>query len=413
MLSDTDKKALALRFCIMGSNWSKTGKIWFGAPSVWYSSPGKGKTSLWRRLARMLRTKEFPEGIPYECLKPGARGEGQFGVTPVPVKLADGSIGIDYPAPAYYKQRFASGLGVLNVGESNTAPPGYASALLALIQEREWGAWFVGEDGDSPYNRIWLVGDANPTDQAAGAWDIPMNFANRMGHYEYPGHTPVEWGEYMAAGARNDLDDPIDCDEEEARMLQVWPDVYSKAVGLVNAYVKAHPDAFCEDIQPDNPRASKAWASERTWEYATRIFATALARNLSDDLSDDLIGGFVGMENALTFSTYRNDLDLPDPIQFMNGDVPFEHSLQRLDRTYALLSSCKSRLTQKEEGKKTDKKLKQKWASALWRLLDVVSEDAADLAAPVVKTLWDEGVVGVEEAKPVLIKMEPVVRPTV
>ena len=82
----------------------------FGLPILLWGPPGIGKTGMIRAFARST-------GLPYERLSPAERGEGQFGVVPVPGE--DGRL--HYPPPDW-SQKFERG-GILFVDEINTAPP--------------------------------------------------------------------------------------------------------------------------------------------------------------------------------------------------------------------------------------------------------------------------------------------------
>ncbi len=87
----------------------------WGLPLIIWGDPGTGKTSFLKDSAK--RTS-----MAYERLSPAERGEGQFGVVPVP--HTDGFL--HYPAPAW-AQRFDNG-GVLFLDEINTGASGPAGS---------------------------------------------------------------------------------------------------------------------------------------------------------------------------------------------------------------------------------------------------------------------------------------------
>src|SRR3990167_2013961 len=79
-----------------------------GLPILLWGDPGSGKT---HNVARAVRRTT----LPYYRLSPGERGEGQFGVVPVPG--ADGFL--HYPAPDWASQLDDRNGGVIFLDEIN------------------------------------------------------------------------------------------------------------------------------------------------------------------------------------------------------------------------------------------------------------------------------------------------------
>ncbi len=92
--------------------------------------PGIGKSQRVKKLGAEL----FGDGMT-EVLSPGERGEGAFGVVPVP----NGDGYLHYPAPDWVKRFAESGRGLVFVDEINTAPPALQPALLGLILDGRIG----------------------------------------------------------------------------------------------------------------------------------------------------------------------------------------------------------------------------------------------------------------------------------
>src|SRR5260370_41568839 len=79
----------------------------WGLPVLWWGPPGVGKSAVIEEL-------EHRYGLPVETLSPGERGEGAFGVVPVPV---DGVL--RYPPPDWVT-RMADG-GIVFLDEISVA----------------------------------------------------------------------------------------------------------------------------------------------------------------------------------------------------------------------------------------------------------------------------------------------------
>lgn len=391
-----------LRACVltpMGQLFSDD-EAW-GYPALFHGPPGSSKTSTMNALANMCRyTHPAEKGqlvCPFENVKPGARGEGAFGCTPVPRERADGEIVLDFPAPTTIVEKFEHGVGFLLVDELNTAPPALQPPLLGLVQERELGVHKFGP-------RVRVFGATNTVDEAAGGWDIAPAVANRLCHFDWHDPKIEDWTQWLLGGATNDTTEIIDLDVEEQSTLVTWEQgAWARACGLVAGYMRARPEMFRQQPSSNDPQASRAWPSPRTWEYATRGMASAEVHGLSKSDRLTMVSAAVGATAASDLLKWEREQDLPDPALFLDGKVKFNHNPQRLDRTQAVLSACAA-LVKPESCQN-----RQARAAALWTFLGEISESAADLGAPVVGTLWKAKLVGMKEARPVLASMEAVV----
>jgi hypothetical protein len=77
--------------------------------------------------------------MPSELLSPGERGEGAFGVTPIPGIGQTGGMVLSYPMPDW-TEKFADGVGIVFVDEISSSPPSIQPYLLGLLQERRIGS---------------------------------------------------------------------------------------------------------------------------------------------------------------------------------------------------------------------------------------------------------------------------------
>ncbi len=357
----------------------------WGLPLLLWGEPGIGKTHLIAALARAY-------GLPLERLSPGERGEGQFGVVPVPG--ADGFL--HYPAPAW-AQRLAE-CGILFVDELNTAPPGsIQAALLGLIQLRILGSYQFGK-------RTRTLGAANEVADAAGGWDTPPALNNRFGHLPVDGLDAPAWvsGFLNKFQSGDETDTAIDAAKEEARVLAALPLQDARARGLVAGFVQRRPDL----LHKKPPKGSKirAWASRRSIDYATAALACAPIHGLTESETDELMGAFVGTPWVSEFRTWSANADLPDIEAYLDGKADFTVDTRRLDRTLAMLSACAAFVAPK-----TAVNRKARGAVA-WKLIGKVLDDAADIAIPAAIALVQANLVAhvVPEARPVLVRLDSV-----
>jgi len=333
--------------------------------------PGAAKTSIIAGLARSC-------GLAYERLSPAERGEGQFGVVPVPG--VDGYL--HYPAPAW-AQRFGAG-GVLFLDEINTASPALQAPLLGLTQLRTLGAHQFG-----PRTRV--IAAANETADAAGGWDLAPAIANRFCHIAFEGVPAQAWADALLTGFGRDAapaanEAPETAEACEARVTAAWPEAIAIARGLVAAFIVRRIDLLHVQPKAHDPGAARAWPSRRTWEYVTHALAGARIHDLSPDDTHTLIAGFVGDAAAVEFAVWRLAVDLPDPAALLDGRIKWQHTNARLDRTLAVLQSCTALVLPPTAVHRNDR------AAALWRLIALVAQDAPDMTLSAASALAGRGV---------------------
>lgn len=336
----------------------------WGLPAIGWGLPGVGKTkNIWAAAVRA--------NLPFERLSPAERGEGQFGVVPVPG--ADGFL--NYPAPEWVKKFQTAGGGVIFLDEANTAPPALQAPLLGLVQLRTLGAYVFPK-------RTRILAAANETADAAGGWDMAPALSNRFGHFDFEGLSPTDWVVGLIGGFANMDDAPaVDAETEEARVMKEWPVAIAMARGTVAGFIQRRPDML--HLQPNRASntASRAWPSRRSVEYATYALASARVHGLSEIDTDTFVAAFVGQAWMQEFATYRVNLDLPDPAELLDGRVTFAHSSRRLDRTMAVLSSIVSLVAPEKADKREAR------GNVAWTIVGSVSKDAADVAIPAATAL--------------------------
>ena len=233
----------------------------WGLPLMLWGDPGVSKSATILALGRRWR-------LPIEELCPGERGEGQFGVVPVP-SGTNGEAVLSYPPPEWVRNlRTEHGeCGIVFLDEITTAPPALQPALLGLIQRRRIGAHAFGP-------RVRVLGAANPSGQAAGGWDLAPPVANRLGHMDWGSPDAEAWGAWLIGGQEDEAaHDPL---AREAEVWGQWPAAWAGARGIVSGFIRRRPELLHKMPPDGDPAQSRAWPSPRTGEYAARALAAEL-----------------------------------------------------------------------------------------------------------------------------------------
>lgn len=356
----------------------------WGLPCIWWGAPGVGKSAILEGAAAAYK-------LHCETLSPGERGEGAFGVTPVP---GDGLKSITYPAPDWTDKVTKGGLVFLD--EMSCAAPSLQQPMLGLLQARRIGSHQL-------HPRCRVMGAANPTDIATGGWDLTPAVANRLGHLDWQAPTLDEWTTWILGGA-GEQKERGDAEAEEARVLKAWPSAFARASGLVTGFLRRRPDLLHKMPAAGDPGLSRGWPSHRSWENATRAIASSDVHGLSETDGEDLILAFVGKGAADEFITWRQQVDLPDPEAVLDGKVKFVFDEARLDRSLAVYASCAALVAPKDAPKRKER------AAVCWKLFGEAAGSAMDIVVPAATVLVNAQLVNVAEARPLLAKLEPFLR---
>lgn len=353
----------------------------WGLPTVMWGPPGIGKTEIIESFGRSI-------GLYVETLSPGERGEGAFGVTPVP---SENAAFLRYPAPDWTENVKDGGL--VFVDEMTLAEPALQKYLMALVRAGRIGSAKLGP-------RVRRLAAANAVEQAAGGWDLSMPLANRILHLDWEPPAVEEWSDWLLGGASDAVETPLNAIGEEGRVEQIWPNYFAKASGIVTGFLRRRPDLLHKMPTSSDPSASRAWPSHRSWEMATRVLASSDLHKLQRDDCETLLKGAVGVA-AQEMIEFLDAADLPDPADILDGKTQFSHEPRRLDRTAAILSSCAALVAFPGSNER------KRRAATLWRLMQQTMNGAEDVAVPAARVLCKAGFIDSPEALPMLQKMAP------
>lgn len=296
----------------------------WGLPLLLWGKPGCGKSQVLRGIAASY-------GLHFDVISPGERGEGAFGVTPVP----DGQGYIQYPPPDWTKAFEHRGRGLLLADEINTAGPLIQPAMLGLLLDKRIG-------GATLPGATRILGASNSVEDSAGGWDLSAPMANRLGHLNWDHPSAAEWADWLFSTSSSDQEarpDVASADAVEATVREKWPAAWAAARGQVAGFITRRPELLHQQPASGSPGVSKAWPSHRTWEMATRALASASCHGLSEVDADMMMIAFVGAGPIGELIKYRSEVDLPDPAQLLTGAVTWKPDFHRLDQIYAVMGS--------------------------------------------------------------------------
>lgn len=332
----------------------------WGLPLIFWGSPGVAKSDIIEKV-----TREW--GMHLEVLSPGERGEGAFGVVPVPHENKKGDMILRYPGPDFLAIFDEMERGVLFIDEFNTAPNAVFPALLGAVHARRLGSSYLGAGV-----RILCAG--NPEGHGGSGRDLPKTNANRMGHIEWEAPDATAWTQWLigndAKSMKVQVSETHDAEKEEARVLKLWDEEHAKVKGLLAGFIRRRPEQLHVEPEDESPSASRAWQSRRTWDLASRAMAGASIHGLNEVEEMELISAFVGPGGAKELFTYRKEADLPDPVEVLEGKIKWKVDEERLDRTMAVLSACAAIVCSPNCPDKDDR------VESMWKLLGMVSDDS-------------------------------------
>lgn len=332
----------------------------WGVPVHLEGMPGVAKTAILTALAR-----EY--GVPIWHLNPTQKGEGAFGVVPVPTFDNDGVSLLDFPSNRRIREMQKLGRGIIFFDELNSAPRSLRPALLGTLQERVFG-----DEELAPGIRMFAA--SNPVGIGTNAMPMSAPEANRFCHVPWASpnqkevirhhvssmanfdrgfyeSTTVRKREYTYTGA-----------DTEKKVLDRFPRVFSetitKMMTFASSYALLSPESYEPGANgllavPNQKRSAVlAFPSPRSWTNAARLVAATNILisggdgELRDTLNMVFVSGCVGEAAAASYFSWLSREDLPDFAAWLEGNAdPPAINTGRIDRTFMVCVGAASFVT--------------------------------------------------------------------
>lgn len=317
-------------------------------PYLVEGAPGIGKTSFHEQLADARDAH-------IEVIISSLRDPTDFAGLPIKVANDAGKPGV-YLAPPLWairaNEHAESGqFTIVLFDEITTAAPATQAALLRVIHER----WV----GDTQLHReVRVAAAANPSEQAAGGWDLTPPLANRFLHLNWT-VSPQDWADGIISGFPAPA--ALVVDEAAAQAA------FNTNKVLVASFVKHAGKEHLINVPKDEAKAGKAWPSPRTWEMAAKLLAYREAGGLDKQLDIVLLRGTVGDAEAMAFKTWLKEQNLPDPEKLLKNPTDFKLP-ERGDVVYTVLNSVVASVI--------NNKTPARWKAG-WTILKLAGEQGA------------------------------------
>lgn len=362
-----------------------------GLPYALMGDPGTAKTSIVGQLCRVA-------GIELHTIISSLRTPSDFLGLPVPdsVPRSDANarllnVGENYLtcvkyAPAADFMRAATAKrSLVFFDEANCVQEDVMAAELRVVLERTVGELHLGEN-----TRIALA--LNDPRDTSGATEFSLAMSNRIATIKWPVAGVSSWFAFMTGAQEaptthvvqvgaNSVN-VLDAEVQEGLVDYLWSRAYASALGAVSAFLNRNTPAFHR--KPASPaEAVNGWASGRSWTFFTHALAGCLLYGFAPSSAEFRIAlsGVVGEGGFREFLTYSSSLDLPSPVDVLEGRVVFTHNPARLDRSSAIISSCTA-LVLSTPGN-------QVWLDKLWEIIDAftANQSTPDLVVESVRLL--------------------------
>lgn len=338
--------------------------IW-GAPVLMWGPPGIGKTS------RCAVASELTGLTNFHAVVPAVHNPEDFAGVP----MSDGNGGFHLVPVLRAAKALAGKRGTLFLDEVSNAPGAVQAVLYRVVLERVIGDLALGGD-------CRVIAAANPPEMSASGYELAPPLANRFIHLTLDAPEAPSWAEWLLnAGSSN-----TNATDFEATVRARWADAWARARGTMAGFMRRRPDLLYMLPPEGHADRGRAFPTPRSWELATRCFATCLA--LYPDSRDTkgqmirevLLEGSIGAGAAAELATFISDANLPDPQDVLAGK--WSPDAHRLDINAAVVSSVAAFVTSHRGSDRED------LAAKAWTVLGKVSNTGqADVIVPSARAL--------------------------
>lgn len=282
-----------------------------GIPTIYWSSPGQGKTSTIEHVSKELNYH-------LETLVLSQCDPADIGGIP---SINNGKT--SYAEPDWLDRLRSSPKSILFFDELTTARPSVQAPALTLIQSRRVHNFTLPES-------TIIIAASNPPEEAADGSDLEPPMANRFCHLKWT-MSLDNWIGKLLSGFK---------DNQFYELPQGWNELIQEERGLIASFLKTRP-ALANAMPNSREEQGKAWPSYRTWTNTATILAAA--KSVGED-PIEFVSGCVGDGAAVEFLNWRKSLDLPDPEEILsNVNKMFGWSVpKRDDVTLAIVNSVSS-----------------------------------------------------------------------
>ena len=261
-------------------------------PVLLWGNPGEGKTAVVESAARSGRHVETLIVSHYE--------PSDF--AGLPVVSPDGSVNLAPPGWAT-RLSLVEGPSIAFFDEFSTASPALQAAALRPLTHYEVGSLKLPDT-------VAFVAAANPTDVAAAGWELAAPTASRFVHLDWS--LPLEvYAECLVTGGWPALPVYDDVPDLAARTTE--------QLVLVSGFLRARQSQLSA-IPRESAARGRAFPTPRTWDYAARLSAFAVAVGANKAVRRLLVTGCVGESVAHEFLAWEEPQDLPDPEDVLAAD---------------------------------------------------------------------------------------------
>jgi len=324
-------------------------------PVLLWGAPGEGKTAVVESAAQ--------QGWHVETLIVSHYEPSDF--AGLPVIGADGSVTL---APPGWATRLAAvdGPSIAFFDEFSTASPALQAAALRPLTHFQVGSLQLPDT-------VSFVAAANPADVAASGWELAAPTASRFVHLDWA--LPLEvYAECLITGAWPPL--PVYSTPDEQFAAQAQQRV------LVAGFLRAR-ESQISAIPADAAARGRAFPTPRTWDYATRLSAFAVAIGAPKEVLRLLVNGCIGEVTAHEFLAWSAAQDLPDPETLLADPHGFDFTGVRPDRVYVILQSILAAVSRTTTP--------QRWTDAVTLCAVAAKAAGIDPAVPVARALMRNG----------------------